>query len=305
MIPRHRRRAGRAHLVVLAFVIGAAAGWGAHALYASASALARPAVDSVAPEPGARSIDSAAIEPGGGRAGVAAPESGPAVARPAAEPTERRIERLRRLTTGEPDERLALAREVLAEPGVGPLTARASSVLVELDPDAAVTELLARVEAAGGRPAGLGLSASMIERLGRSDALTAEHLERFYEAGTVDVRVAAARVAAERGDESLVDRFLASCGTALAAAGREERVETVRSLALLRSPGAAALIAGCFEDEAEEVRLQAVRSTGLGQRDPVLIDGLRRLADDPSERVRQAAARQLEMLERMPAIRRR
>jgi len=290
--------------VALAFVLGGALGWVARELFASLDSLSGPDVGAIdAPTGG----DEAVFDetPAGQRVAASADSRAPSAAERQRR-AERQRETMRALASGQPEERLRLARDVLAEDGIGPLTMRALSVLAELEPRSAVSELRQRVDEAGGETSGLGMAASILTQLGRVDgALTSEDLRAFFDTGTVDVRVAAAKILAERGDDGLVTRFLDDCAAALDDGDTETRLEAVRKLAMFRTPESFALLAECFEDPADEVRLQAVRSVGFGTQDPAVIEALRALEDDPSEPVRRAAERQLEMLERLPAIRRR
>ncbi len=219
-----------------------------------------------------------------------------------AEMAEQR-ELMRGLMRGEPAERLALAHGILAEQSTGTMAHRALEVLVELDPLAAVAKLHELAAESTDDPRRLKVNSSMIERLGRQDGvLTDEDLSTFFASGEPGVRAAAASALEARGDDSLVREFIAERTDELTGelAGEDERSRTqaLRELSTLRSPATKQLFISLLADDSEQVRLQAVRSLGRHGADASVLDELRPLLEDPSDRVRRAAARVVEMSER-------
>ena len=221
----------------------------------------------------------AAPSPGRGRSLRAAPDR----------------ERIRELFQGDPARRLTLAREILAESASGMEVIRALDVLAELAPEEAASFLL---ELPTGESA-LRVSASLVQRLARKGVLGDDDLRALYERGGDDVRSSTAALLEERGDPSLMHSYLQGHREALASREPRQRMMAARQLALMDNPTATKLLVGLLEDEDEGVRMQGVRSLGRNVRDAGTIDALRPLLQDPSERVRDAARRTVERMERV------
>ena len=205
-------------------------------------------------------------------------------------------ERMRGLLHGDPAARLRQAHEILAEETRGASARRALEVLIELDPQVAVLELRELIAQPDVDPRRLGVTPSMIVKLGGKDgALTNGDLASLFASGANDVRAAAASALEARGDASLVREFLAERSEVLAGRDDRSRVQALRELSALRSPATKQLIVSLLTDDSEEVRLQAVQSLGRHRCDPEVIDKLRPLLEDRSERVRRVTSRVVEM----------
>jgi HEAT repeat protein len=112
------------------------------------------------------------------------------------------------------------------------------------------------------------------------------------------VRIAAAATLEGRGDDSLARRYEAACAAELASEDAEVRARAVRDLAQRRSETSVKLLLPLLTDESEEVRLEVLRSMQFVRSDPALLDALRPLREDPSERVSSMASRIVKSLER-------
>ena len=216
------------------------------------------------------------------------------------------METMRRLTRGERDERIALARDVLAREDRGLLAIRALEVLIELSPKEAVERLHALNTNEPADLRTLRVTGSMVERLARREGVVSDDdLRAFYAHGAREVRIAAAGVLEERGDGSLMKAHLSECARTIESGNALERSTLLRELSLLRSPEAGRMVLGLLGDEDENVRHQAVLAVGRRPDDSDALEALRRLENDPSERVRTAARRTLSMMERVQAARER
>ena len=265
-----------------------------------------------APAADARELAATADELVPGRRAEPAPappapdaaEFAPAPAETLADDVERGpgelMERIRKLRRGEdPSERLALAREVLAEDQTSPMTLHALEAIAELEPESAAEELRRLIERGGEDLRARGVAASAIRMLGRyEDALDSESLAAFYELGENDVKLAVASTLEARGDSSLSVRYQEACAERLTSDDDRVRAEAVRNLSATRSDAATNLILPLLSDDSEEVRMEALRAVAQGRRDPGVLDELRPLLDDPSERVSRTASRIVESLER-------
>jgi len=213
---------------------------------------------------------------------------------------------MRRLSRGERDDRLALARDILAREDRGLLAIRALEVLIELSPKEAVARLhdLNAEEPSDLRA--LRVTGSMIERLSyKEGAVSDEDLRTFFAKGNRDVRVAAASVLERRGDGSLLEAHLTECARILETADASSRSTLLRELSQIKSPVAGRLVRSLLADPDEGVRQQAVLAVGRNPRDADGLEALRDLASDPSELVRTTAQRTLSMMERVQAARER
>jgi len=206
---------------------------------------------------------------------------------------------MRELLRGDPAQRLALAREILAEGASGMEMTRALDVLAELAPEEAASFLLELTP----EESAMRASASLVRRLAEKGVLGDDELRVLYERGGDDVRSSTAALLEERGDPSLMQSYLQGHSEALASREPQQRMMAARQLALMNNPTATKLLVGLLEDEDEGVRMQVVRSLGRNARDAGTIDALRPLLQDPSERVRDAARRTVERMERVQGAR--
>ena len=219
---------------------------------------------------------------------------------------EERAERLRILRRGEdPEERLALARQILEEEPQSMYMLHALQTLAELDPTAAAEEVRKRI-AQGDDPRTRGMMSTVISMLGANEAaLSSADLTGFYDIGNKDVQLAAARALATRGDTSLTDRFRSECTDELASDNASVRADAVRHLAATRQPGTNTLLLPMLSDPDEQVRMQALRSVGQSGRDEATLEAIRGCLQDPSDKVRRAAERMVASMERTLELRRR
>lgn len=223
------------------------------------------------------------------------------------EKMEERLERVRKLRRSEnPEERLALAREILAENSNGPLLLHALQTMAELDPEAAAEEVRKRLEDKDGAPES-AMMATVITMVGSNEtALSNTDLAEFFEAGDESVQLAAARAMQGRGDSSLSDRFREERTAELQAEDPNVRANAVRHLASTRQEGTLPLLVNMLSDTSESVRIQALRAvTQTSRADEETLSAIRPLMQDSSERVRRSAERMVQSIERRMQIRQR
>ncbi len=195
--------------------------------------------------------------------------------------------------------RLATARDILAHSATdGPMVARALEVLGELAPESVAGELRRLLTELPDTPRNQGTLSNAIRNLGmREGILSATDLVAFFEDGNNEVQVAAAAALAHRGDDSLSLGYQERRAVDLASDDPFERSEALRDLTSLQSASTLPLLVPMLQDANEDVRLQALTAVQqAGGMDS--LDAIRPLLNDSSPRVRRAAERLIETMER-------
>ena len=237
----------------------------------------------------------AALE-GGAEAGTAAEPSAASRPEPPAPRAGLRsfFEGINPLLSGDPEDRLALARRL--RDGPGPARLLSTRALLELEPLEGLDAVRELVEEAGDDFRSQRRAAAAIRMLTEVDAPGVDdQLYLYAESERGMLSRTAARALEVRGDPAPMLRVVDSLSALLESPDGGVRGRTAQTLGRTGSPTAVPSLMTLLGDANSEVRLRAVEALG-STADASVIPALTPLLDDPIAAVRESASASIDQI---------